>query len=127
MIYIFFTGVGTISSFRFFQPEPLKQDEKKSEILDKSGDPACLDYFDQTDTLQAPYSDDHIEIAGESKNRGDDENFLNKLKRKTHQPQYFDHSYQHQETIYNIILDNTGRKSHYKYQCVDYYKTNDDL
>ena len=104
-----FTGVGPISSFSFFQPESLKLDEKK--IFDKSVDPAykedSLDYFDQTDGLQAPYS-------------GYNENFLSKFKRKAHQPQ-------DEENIFTIRLYPTRRKSQYQYQTVDYYETTDDL
>ena len=102
-------GVGTISSFSFFQPESLKQDEKR--IVDESVDPAYkengLDYFDQTDGLQAPYS-------------GYNENFLSKFKRKAHQPQ-------DEENIFTIRLYPTRRKSRYEYQTVDYYETTDDL
>ena len=101
-----FTGVGPISSFSFFQPESLKQDEKKKKILDKSVDQAYkeegFDNFDRTDALQTPYSDDDIEIAYVNKKRGDDVNFLNKFKRKTHQ-------LQDQENLFNISLDPTRR------------------
>ena len=111
MNILIFTGVGPISSFSFFKPESLKQVEKKTEILDKSVDPAYkeegLDYFDQTDGLQAPYSDDHIEPDYENKESGYD---VNKFKRKAHQPQ-----------------DPTRRKSRYEYQTIDYYETTDDL
>ena len=100
MNILIFTGVGPISSFSFFQPESFKPDEKK--IFNKFGDPAYkeegLDYFDQTDGLQAPYSDDDSELADENKKRGDD------------QPQ-----------------DPTRRKSQYEYQTIDYYETRDDL
>ena len=79
-----------------------------------------MDYFDQTDGLQAPYSDDDSELTHENKKSGDDVNYLNKFKRKTHQPQ-------DEENIFNIRLYPSRRKSRHEYQTVDYYETMDDL